>query len=80
LDAESAKKMHPILSTALGVSIGIILTIFLLWIATIITQYICGSRYFTPSDHIIKKRLFERLKKDAKMAQDSPDITLRQDI
>lgn len=55
--------MHIILSTAIGVCLGSILTIISIWAITVITQYICGNRYFTPSDHIVKKKLYERLKK-----------------
>jgi hypothetical protein len=55
--------MHNILSTAIGVCLGAILTIISLWAITVVTQYICGNRYFTPSDHIVKKKLYERLKK-----------------
>ena len=57
--------MHVTLSVALGVCIGLIITIFVLWIASVITQYLYGNRYFAPSEHIIKEKLFNRLKIEA---------------
>lgn len=54
--------MNIVFATALGVCLGLILMILILWVTTLITQTVCGSRYFTPSEHIIKKKLMDRLK------------------
>lgn len=61
--------MHLILQFALGICLGLLLFLFVMWIIAIVTQYLSGDRYFTPSKHIILERLLKRHKQGTETDQ-----------
>lgn len=74
--------MHKVIEIGIGVCLGAIMTMISLWAFTAIAQFVCGNRYFTPSEHIVKKRLMERLLKDGKkeVAKEVTEVKLAEEI
>lgn len=54
--------MHKVFEIASGVCLGAMMTILSVWLLVMVIQMVAGDRYFTPSQHIIKKKMIERMK------------------
>lgn len=52
--------MNIVFQIALGVVIGVVSLVLLFWFVAVVTQYLSGDRYFTPSRHVVASRLKKR--------------------
>ena len=61
--------MLKVVEIAMGVTLGIFTTMFLIWAITCVTQYLSGDRYFTPSRHIITERFLDKKNRKKKVSK-----------